>query len=338
VTKKNLIGLVLVVCIFLLLLYRVDLQQLGTSLVEVHIGFLAGGIIAQLIIIWLKSIRWAIAIRGATGRSVYGALSASIIGFAGNVLLPARLGELLRIRVIDKHNQIGWSVALTTVGLTQLFDLLILLGYFLLVSIWATSLLATHRWEIGLLTIVIMLMLGSLLVLQQKASLIHAVFLPIHQRLPDAIKRHLTRHTELFVQGLSVLGNGPLLRGILLLTITVWGLETASTYLMLQAFDIKPTLLMTAMLVVVLNLSGVVPITPGNIGITQAVSVFLLGTFGVIPAAALAYSIGAQGAIQLLIVCLGMICLYREGMSLNLFRYRSREEIGVPTSTIEVQR
>jgi uncharacterized protein (TIRG00374 family) len=293
---------------------------------------------AQLIIIWLKSIRWAIAIRGATGRHVHGALSASIIGFAGNVLLPARLGELLRIRVIDKHNQTGWSVALTTVGLTQLFDLLILLGYFLLVSLWATSLLATHRWQIGLLAIVVMLMLGSFVVLHQKAPFLQAVLLPIHQRLPDAVRRQLIRYTELFFQGLRVLGNGRLLGGVLLLTITVWGLETVSTYWMLQAFDIEPTLLMTAMLVVVLNLSVVVPITPGNVGITQAVSVFLLGTFGVIPAAALAYSIGAQGAIQLLIVSLGIICLYREGMSLNLFRYRSREGIGEPTSTMEVQR
>jgi uncharacterized membrane protein YbhN (UPF0104 family) len=94
---------------------------------------------------------------------------------------------------------------------------------------------------------------------------------------------------------------------------------------------------MAAILVVVLNLSVVVPITPGNIGITQAVGVFLLETFGVTPASALAYSIGGQGAIQLLIVSLGMMCLYREGMSLNLFRQKPREAAGVSTSTMEVQ-
>lgn len=53
---------------------------------------------------------------------MYRALSASLIGFAGNVLLPARLDELLRVGVIDKYNQIGRSVALTTIVLTQLFD------------------------------------------------------------------------------------------------------------------------------------------------------------------------------------------------------------------------
>jgi uncharacterized protein (TIRG00374 family) len=337
VTKKTLIGLVVVVCLFVLLLHRVDLQQLGTALLKVHLGFLAVGLVPQLMIIWIKSIRWAIAIRGTTGRPVCGALSASVIGFAGNVLLPARLGELLRIGVIDKHNQIGRSVALTTVGLTQLCDLLSLVGYFLLVGFGGTSLLAAHLWEIGLLGILIILTLGSLVALQQKAKLLHAVLLPILRKFPEALRRCIAGYAEQFVKGLSVLGNGRLLCGLLLLTITVWGLETASTYWILQAFHIKATLLMAAMLVVFLNLSVVVPITPGNIGITQAVSVFLLDTFGVTPASALAYSIGAPGAIQLLIVSLGMICLYREGMSLNLFRQRPREALGVSTSTIEVQ-
>jgi uncharacterized protein (TIRG00374 family) len=337
VTKKTFIGLIVVACLFVLLLYRVDLQQLGRALLEVHPGLLAVGLSAQLVIMWIKSIRWAIAIRGATGRHVYGALSASIIGIAGNVLLPARLGELLRVRVIDKHNQIGWSVALTTVGLTQLFDLLILVSYFLLVSIWATGFLATHRWEIGLLGIGTMLTLGSLVALQYKARFFRAMLLPVHQKLPRALQRYLTRYTELFVQGLSVLGNGRLVGWLLLSTISVWALETVATYWMLQAFHINPKLLMTAMLVVVLNLSFVVPITPGNIGITQAVSVFVLETFGVAPASALAYSIGAQGAIQLLIVSLGTICFYREGMSPKMFRQRPREVVGVPTTTMEVR-
>jgi hypothetical protein len=222
VTKKTVIGFAVVVGLFALLLHRVDLKQLGSTLLDVHIGFLAIGLIGQLVVIWIKSFRWAIAIHGATGRTVYRALSASIIGFAGNMLLPARLGELLRVSVIDKHNQIGWSVGLTTLGLTQLFDLLSLVGYFLLVSIWATSLVATHRWEIGLLGIVIIITLGTLVAAQHKSRLLQAVILPMHRKLPDALKRYLTRYAELFVQGLTVLGKRQLLVGILLLTISVW--------------------------------------------------------------------------------------------------------------------
>jgi glycosyltransferase 2 family protein len=337
VTKKTLLGLIVVVCLFVLLLHRVDLQQLGAALLKVHISLLVIGLVPQLMVVWIKSIRWALAIRGATGRPVCRALSASLIGFAGNIIFPARLGELLRAGVIDKHNQIGRFVALTTIVLTQVFDLLVLIGYFLVVAIWAKSVLAGYLWEIGLLGGLIILTLGSLVALQQKAKLLCTVLLPMSCKLPEALTRPIILYTGLIAKGLSVLGKGRLLGGLLLLTMTVWALETASTYLILQAFHIKATLLMAAMLVVVLNLSVTVPITPGNLGITQAVSVFLLDAFGVTPASALAYSIGAQGTIQLLIVSLGLMCLYRERMSLNLLRQRSREVVDVPTSTIEVQ-
>jgi glycosyltransferase 2 family protein len=225
-------------------------------------------------------------------------------------------------------------VALTTLGLTQLLDLLSLVTYFLLVSILATSLLASRRWEIGLLGIVIILTFGSLVAIQHKVPLFHAALRPIHRKLPDFLARYIILYTDLFVTGLGVLGNRRLFGGLLLLTITIWSLETVSAYWILQAFHIKPTLLMAAILVVILNLSFAVPITPGNVGITQAVTVFLLGTFGVTTESALAYSIGAQGAMQLLLISLGMICLYREGMSLNIFRQRSGETVALPTSTI----
>jgi glycosyltransferase 2 family protein len=334
--KRIFVGLVVVAGLCALLLQHVDLRQLGKALLDVQPGLLTLGLVGQLIVMWIKSIRWALAIRAATGRRVYRALTASIIGFTGNVLLPARLGELLRAGIIEKHNQVGWSVALTTLALTQLLDLLSLAGYFLLVTIWATSPLATQRWEIGLLGILILSTLWILGAAQHKPTLLHAVLRPIHRVLPDAVQRCLTRYTELFVQGLSVLGKRRLLGGLLLLTVTVWVLETASTYLILRAFHINATLTMAAILVVVLSLSFAIPITPGNIGVTQAISVFILGTFGVTAPYALAYSIGAQSASQLLIVILGMLCLYREGMSLNLFRQRSAELINVPTSTMEI--
>jgi uncharacterized membrane protein YbhN (UPF0104 family) len=93
---------------------------------------------------------------------------------------------------------------------------------------------------------------------------------------------------------------------------------------------------MASILVVVLNLSFAFPITPGNVGITQGISVFLLGAFAVTKVSALAYSIGAQGATYLLIVSLGIICFYLEGMDLDVFRRTLQKETsGKPAATME---
>jgi uncharacterized membrane protein YbhN (UPF0104 family) len=94
---------------------------------------------------------------------------------------------------------------------------------------------------------------------------------------------------------------------------------------MLQAFHIQPSVLMAATVVVGLNLSFIFPITPGNVGVVQALGIFLLGTFGVTQESALAYSIGADGTTCLVVVSLGMAYFYCEKIHLNLFGQATRE-------------
>jgi uncharacterized protein (TIRG00374 family) len=300
------------------LLLQVDLWQLGGLLWSVHIGLLIISMSIKVTVMWLKAVRWAIAIGSVTGRPVRHAFSASMIGFAGNILLPARLGELVRISVIDKHNQMGRPLALTALGLTQLFDLLALAGYFLGLSIWATRLFSGHRWTMELLGGVILLLLAGLALVQCRSQALRTLLAPLHQKLPVALHQRLSRYAHLFLQGLGVLTQGRAVGWVVLMTTAVWGLETMAVYVALEAFHIPPTPVMAAMLVVVWNLSFALPITPGNIGIAQALGVFLLGPFGITQESALAYSIGVQGTEYLIVLSLGLACFYYEKMNLNL--------------------
>ena len=325
--KRAIVGGVVGLGILVVLLLRVDMGQLGAVLWGVHIGLLTVSLTIKVVVMWLKSARWAITIRGVTGRPVRHAFSASMIGFAGNVLLPARLGELLRVGVIAKHNRVGRPLALTTLGVTQLFDLLALAAYFLGVSIWATRLLTGQRWTMALLGGGIVLLFTCLAMVQRWSQALRPLLAPLHQKLPAALNRRLSRYGRLFLQGLGVLTQGRVVGWVVLLTIAVWGLETVAVFITLEAFRIPPTPMMAAVLVVVLNLSFAFPITPGNIGIAQALGVFLLGAFGIAQESALAYSIGMQGATYLIIVSLGIVYFYYEKMNLNLLGRMARQEI-----------
>ncbi len=316
--KRTIVGVSVGGFLLALLLHRVDIRQVGVALWDVRTDLLAMGLAIQLAVMWIKAMRWGIAIRGATGRPVYRVFSASMIGFTGNVLLPARLGELARVSVIDKHNHVGRPLALTTLGITLLFDVLVLVGSFLMISIWVSNLFTAHRWTVSLLGVVALLILGSLVILQYKSQALRSLLRPIRWKLPHTLERRVTRYVELFRKGLSILRNGYMIGKLLLLTIAAWSLEIVAEYLILRAFHIEASLLIAAMLVVVVNLSFAFPITPGNVGVFQALSVVVLGAFGVTEVSALAYGIGAQGATFVLIVALGMICFYREGMNLHL--------------------
>ena len=314
---RAIVGLLIGIGVLAVLLSRLELQQLGMVLWDAHIGLLAIGLGLRVIGMWIKAVRWAFTIRVATGHPVQRAFSASLIGFAGNVILPARMGELIRASIMDKYNQTSLPLALTTISITQLLDLLVLLGCFLVISMWVTSLFLEHRRIISLLAIVLVGALGGLIVLQRKAQSLRALVLPMCKRLPDTLNRLLTRYIHLCLQGLSILNKGAAMSWALLLTFAVWGLETWATYLMLQGFHIRPTVLMAMVLMVGLNLSYIFPITPGNLGVAQAMSIILLGTFGVTRESALAYSIGSESLACLIILGLGVVCFYREKIQLN---------------------
>jgi glycosyltransferase 2 family protein len=276
-------------------------------------------------VLWFKSARWAVAIHRATGRPVMGAFSASMIGSAANLILPARLGEWARVSVIHKRNCTGRTLALAALIATQLFDLLLLASCFLVFSARATGRLAgLHLPAIGLVWVVLCaLALAALL--QRKAAAVSCWYDLICRKMPASLNRLFAQKLQFCLQGVKSLGSGRALMWISLLTLLAWGVESVSVFAVLEAFHIEATALMTMMLVVASNLSFLVPVTPGNIGVVQAINVLLLGTFGVPEAPALAYGVAHQGIFYVVIFGLGLICFYREGMSLNLLGRAGRE-------------
>lgn len=327
---RTIIGILVGIGILFLLLRRVDIRHLGEVVNNMNLSLLTLGLGIKVFVMWIKSFRWALILRKVTYKPVRHAFSANMIGFACNVILPARIGELARVSVIKKHNHISRSLALTTLGVTHLFDLLFLVLFFLLISILAIDLLNDYRMKISLIGVGVLLALAILWSLQKWFQhQFRSFILGIISKLPGNIDYYISRYSDMSVQGLRILSNGHALALVLLLTISVWGLETIAVYSILLAFHINASLLMAAVFVVVINLSFVFPITPGNVGIMQAVSIFILGIFGVSHLTALAYSIAYQGSLYIVIVSLGMFFLYRENMNLKLLGSPS-DETGSP--------
>jgi uncharacterized protein (TIRG00374 family) len=325
--KRTVSGVLFGLSILGILVFIVGSGKLKDALLQAEWGWLGLGMVLKVPFLWLKSARWAVAIHQATGRPVTGAFSASMIGFAGNLILPARLGEWVRVSVIDKRNRTGRTLALAALIATQLFDLLLLAGCLLVFSASATDRLAgLHLPALGLVLIVLFALI-LLMLLPGKAAALSSWYDLICGKLPRRLNRLLARKFSFCLQGFSSLGSGRALMWILLLTLLAWGVESVSVFVVLEAFHIDATALMAMMLVVASNLSFLVPVTPGNIGVVQAVNVLLLGTFGVPQAPALAYGVAHQGIFYIVIAGLGLICFYREGMSLNLLSRAGRESV-----------
>jgi phosphatidylinositol alpha-mannosyltransferase len=101
-----------------------------------------------------------------------------------------------------------------------------------------------------------------------------------------------------------------------------WALQVLSVYLVLRALDLQATagLAGAAAVLVAVNVTAVVPITPSNVGVFQAACVAVLAGFGVSGGRALAFGIVLQALEVLTAVGLGLPALAAEGLSWDQVR------------------
>src|SRR5690606_9982999 len=80
---------------------------------------------------WLKSRRWVVLLSPIGQFSNYECFRAILIGFAFNNLLPARIGEFVRIFVFARRNRLSNTTVLSTVALERIFDSVAIFAIFL---------------------------------------------------------------------------------------------------------------------------------------------------------------------------------------------------------------
>lgn len=308
--KRLLIGLAIAAVILFLLARKVDPSAVGATLRSANwlLLFLAMGL--SFTSMWLKGERWALALAAGSGpRPRRRMFSAMMIGTAGNLLLPARLGDFAKVLVLRRHNDLPVTRSLAASWSVQIFDFLSV-AVILLVS---GSAVASPR---VLLTVLVagVLLLGGMALSHRhpqwsdriERALIPKRWLPrVHATLQNAR------------QGLSFLGHGRTLAEILAYTAAVWLLESLAMFTNMHAFHLPLGIGAAALLVAATGLSFALPLTPGNVGVYQGICVLVLGALGVERDRAFAFGIGVQSFSLIAIVLIGFALLQREGLHLR---------------------
>lgn len=308
------IGLLVGVAIVITMAYTVGFEQAWSALVGVSWTLLAFSLVAEVLTLLLKAHRWTITLQAASGSLPAATLPASMISFAGNLILPARLGELLRNEIVSRRNGLPRSLVLTTIILTQLFDL-VMFGLMLV----AISLLVALESVVGGMTPVVLGALVTacgvvLFVIQRCPRQIERAVVAAAAWLPGRFGQAARYYASQFVGGLRLLGDHRAGALAVLLTFLIRAFEVLAMVLGLAAFGIAPTWLMALTLVVINNFAFILPLTPGNLGTRQFVSVAVLALFGVAESQSFAFSVGTQAAATLVVLSLGGVAVARLGL------------------------
>ena len=101
---QTLLGLVISAGCLWLVLRDVPFEQVIPALRQAHFWWLAPALIALAVDVIIRAERWGVLLRPIATVSWKRLLSPTIIGYMGNALLPARLGEVLRATLLGSRS------------------------------------------------------------------------------------------------------------------------------------------------------------------------------------------------------------------------------------------
>jgi uncharacterized membrane protein YbhN (UPF0104 family) len=274
---------------------EVGFAAVREALSRVQPGWLIGGSLVYGASLLVRGLRWRLLILRKAEVSRATVIGGLFVGFAMNLALPGRLGELYRADYIGVQAKISRSTALGTIFVERVLDGLLLAGLLALSSVALGMGDASRAVPLRFIVSAAALFGGAFV-----------GFLALRRfDLPIPLVGGLMKR---FKAGLQTLDrrNAAL---FLVLTVGVWALELAALGLTLEAVHQEPSLVGVCLVLSASSLSTLLPTAPAFVGSFQFAYVLCFNALGWPAPAALAASILVQLAFYVPTMLIGSLVL-----------------------------
>jgi uncharacterized protein (TIRG00374 family) len=259
--------------------------------------------------------RWRLLLRPVGDIPLLPLVSATAIGFFCNMILPLRVGEVVRPVLLARRTATPVSSVLASVVLERLLDMLTILVFLGLVMTMVPVSDAIRRSGIVFLVLAIVAV-SAVVALQRRNRLALGMVEWLLGCMPASVRTRADRALHSFINGLQGIGDGPVMLRILAYSLYLW-MVIASIFALGFIACGLPVPLVSGGLALVTVVAGAVsaPSAPGFIGTFQAGCIVALGLFGISRADAVPYSFVVWAAQWLAQIVLGIVFLLRENIS-----------------------
>jgi len=308
------IGLLISV-IFLYLAFR-DLQPSAfiNSLQDINIPLLIVGALVYFLAVAVIALRWQFLLRAVQMIPLYPLTQIVAIGYMGNNVYPLRAGEALRVYLLRRNHQVPVARATTTVVVERVFDGLVMLSFIL----FSLLLLDVESPEIQtIINISTPLFVTALLIflfLAAQPNLLRRLVKFVVGILPEKLGNILSDISEDIIAGLEGLRSPIYLLGTVISSFLTWAIEAGVYWIVMSAFGLDLGYPVALLVVGTVNLAGLIPASPGQVGVYEFFVSTVMIAMGVETAVATGYAVVVHIVIWLPITLVGFFFLVRQGM------------------------
>ena len=297
-----------------LALRGLDLTHFWQTLREANYWWLLPGIAIYFVTVWVRTWRWRSMLEPLKSIPTTRLFPVVVIGYMGNNVYPARMGEVLRSYVLRRNEGVPMSASLATVVLERLFDGLVML-LFVFATLPFAPLPPTYRWLVFGFSALFGLALASFMLLAARPTRMSQLYtFCVDQLAPVPLRPRLHGLFDRFIVGLQALRSPRELLTILLTTILIWLGETLKYWFVMHAFPFTVSFPVLMLMTAVVNLFTTIPSTPGYVGTFDAPGIAVLTQFEVPQSFATGYTLVLHVALWLPITLLGAYFMVKQSI------------------------
>ena len=292
-------------------------EEIRASLAGARWGWVVASIIPALGSLALRAVRWGVFVRPVAPVATMSLVSATAVGFAANMVLPLRAGEVIRPWMLSRKERISFAQAFATVALERLFDMATLVVFFA-VAMATLPLPDDWRGYGRAFFATFVLFLVAIVVFVAAPKRVIGLLEMLLRPLPESVRERVLGVAGQFAEGLAGLGSIGAVLAAAGWSIAIWAGLALSFGLCFFAFGlevpfVEASVTVTAMVAIAVSIPG----GPGFIGMFQFGCVVALGVYGVPGATAVSYSFAAHVAQATSSIGAGLVFFLREGLNIK---------------------
>jgi len=288
----------------------VDWRGVGDALLHARGGIVIAALASVAIALLLSVIRWWLLFAPEHEGLEWSALAGAIVvGQAANIVVPARIGELARIYLIGRREEVSKARVTATIVVEKVTDLAVFAVSIVLLLLHMTLPSWMSRSGVAFVGTAAALLVATL-ALTFWSGLLMRMVEAIAKRLPHRWGPRLIRVAEAALGGLRALRNWRFALPVWILAAAILFVSIATNYLVFLAMHLSLPPVAALFLMIVLRFGVAPPSLPGRIGLFQYLIVLALAMFGVGRTAALSYSFALYAIAVLPVLLAGTVWLF----------------------------
>ncbi len=312
INKAGIIGGILSLFFIIIIYFFIDFKEVFKVVALFNVRYVFFLICIIVISMLLRTARWRIIINQGNAFKFSDIFKGLILGYFSNSILPAKIGEFVRIIYLSRIYNSSKSFLLGTIIVERIFDLMIVF-LFLFISVFFSNMvqgIIVHN-KASLTFVFFTLVLFCFIIIY--SGLVKSII----NIFPKNISSKLQTAFFSFLCSFKIIRARLDLIKISLYSLSIWLLTCGMSYTILLGLNIYIPFYAYFFVVSAGVLGMIIPSTSGGVGVYHAVSMSSLMLFGIDKDAALAYALLSHATDFIPNIVLGFTVLVKDNFYFN---------------------